>query len=192
MNKKNIPNFLSVLRLISVPLFLIFYFLGETVTAIVIFAVSGITDVIDGYLARKNNWITDAGKILDPVADKLVSLSVLVALTFSKIIPFELLVVFTFKEIVTLIGFLCVFRKKAVITVSNVLGKLCTVSFYIIIGVIMLLNYLVNIVHAVDMPQQTYRIIVYVLCAISAIIALIATVQYIVKYKKYIIDKNMF
>ena len=72
MNLKNIPNILSIIRICLVGVFVALFFTGNEIAALIVFLTAGATDVIDGYLARKNNWITNLGKILDPVADKLI------------------------------------------------------------------------------------------------------------------------
>ena len=80
MKLKNIPNILSIIRILLVFVFLFFLFVLEsTYLALLIFLIAGATDVVDGYLARRNNWITNLGKILDPFADKLMQCTVLVS-----------------------------------------------------------------------------------------------------------------
>ena len=69
--KWNVPNVLSLFRLILVPVIAVTYLRGQTVWAVVALIVSGITDVVDGFVARHFDQITDLGKILDPLADKL-------------------------------------------------------------------------------------------------------------------------
>jgi len=79
----NLPNQLTILRVILIPAFLIFLYFDRPMTnviAAIIFTIASITDFIDGYLARKYNIVTDLGKILDPVADKILVASSLIAL----------------------------------------------------------------------------------------------------------------
>ncbi len=188
MFKKNIPNLLSLLRIISAPVFLYFFFFGDLAVALSIFAAAGITDVFDGILARKYGWVTSAGKILDPLADKLVQTCVLIALAYSKIINYAILAIFVIKELLTLIGAILVWRKKSVIAVSNTFGKISTVSFYIAMGVIMLINTLKK---AVNINLLFERITVITLCVVTAALAVIAIAEYIIKYRKYVFeDKN--
>lgn len=79
----NLPNRLTVLRMVMIPLFILFFYLnftGHYFVALVIFALACITDFLDGYIARKYNLITNFGKFLDPVADKVLVLSALIIL----------------------------------------------------------------------------------------------------------------
>lgn len=85
LNKKffNLPNQLTILRIILIPAFLIFLYFDRPMTnviATIIFVIASVTDIIDGYLARKYSIVTDIGKILDPVADKILVASSLIAL----------------------------------------------------------------------------------------------------------------
>lgn len=87
----NTPNKLSILRIILVPFFIFFYLFRalpySILIATIILIFAAITDFLDGYLARRNNQITDLGKLLDPVADKSFSLSALILVAFDKIVP---------------------------------------------------------------------------------------------------------
>ena len=90
-----LPNILCYLRILMVPLFLHVYFTAETphdyYLATLIVLASGITDFLDGQIARRCNMITDLGKVIDPVADKLMQLAMLVALMFR--VPYMYLLV---------------------------------------------------------------------------------------------------
>ena len=76
----NVPNMLTLLRVILVPVFMWALLSGFYVVAIVIFVVASLTDQLDGYLARKNNQVTTFGKLMDPLADKILTISALVCL----------------------------------------------------------------------------------------------------------------
>ena len=87
---KHIPNVLSVIRILLVFVFVYLVFAGDNLfAAVIVFLVAGATDVVDGFLARKYNWITNLGKLLDPFADKLMQCTVLVCLCLKKIILIE-------------------------------------------------------------------------------------------------------
>ena len=80
--KENIPNFLSLFRILLVPVYIYLYITYHYRLSGAVFLLTGITDVVDGYIARKNGWVTDVGKLLDPLADKLIQISAIACLTW--------------------------------------------------------------------------------------------------------------
>lgn len=143
MNKdklKNIPNMLSVLRIILVFVYIAVFFFSNKFVAAGVFLFAGITDIIDGYLARKNNWVSDAGKILDPIADKLMQCAALVCLTVANMVPLWFSAPYILKEVLMLLGGLFMLKKRDVHVVSNVFGKIAAVLFYAVIILVMLLS----------------------------------------------------
>lgn len=129
----NIPNILTTIRFFLIPVFYIIYFSSmknSMEIAIIIFLVSGITDILDGYIARKYNLVTKWGTVLDPLADKLMTLTVLFCLSSSKIIPFWIFILILFKELFMIIGGINLFKYKKVIP-AKYYGKLSTVLFYL-------------------------------------------------------------
>ena len=87
----NLPNKLTVLRVIMIPLVMCFYMIEAIpygkIVALVLFVLAAFTDFLDGYIARKNNLVTDLGKFLDPIADKLLVASVLFMIAIDGTIP---------------------------------------------------------------------------------------------------------
>ena len=131
MKAKNIPNILSIIRLLLVPVFLLILFVKNDVPlAIGVFLLAGATDVVDGYLARKNNWITRLGKVLDPVADKLMQFTVLISFWIKDILPWWFVISFFIKDGVTLIMSAIVIKRRSVVVVSKWYGKLAVCLFY--------------------------------------------------------------
>ncbi|MFW6015560.1 MAG: CDP-alcohol phosphatidyltransferase family protein [bacterium] len=82
-----LPNILSISRIVLIPFYIYFFIAGEFLIAGILFSISAITDFFDGYFARKYNSITKLGRVLDPLADKLTIISILIALIISEIIP---------------------------------------------------------------------------------------------------------
>lgn len=82
-----VPNVLSSLRLAGVPLFLFLIVRGEDGAALLVLAVSGVTDYLDGYIARRTNTVTRLGQVLDPAADRLYILSSLIGLVVRGVLP---------------------------------------------------------------------------------------------------------
>ena len=133
MKLKHIPNILSCIRIALVGVFIYLFFLDyprNIVWALLTFLLAGATDVIDGYLARKYNWITNLGKILDPFADKLMQCTVLICMLVKKLLPVWLVVPFILKEVVILVGGFFVSKKISKVVVSNIFGKMTVVLFY--------------------------------------------------------------
>lgn len=128
---KNIPNILSAIRIALVGVFVIVFFADvNKIWPLIVFLTAGVTDVIDGILARKFNWITDLGKILDPFADKLMQCTALICLCIEAVVPLWFLIIFCAKEIMTLlIGFI-VIRRRSVVVVSKWYGKTSVCLFY--------------------------------------------------------------
>ena len=83
----NLPNKLTVLRILLIPVCVLFIYLKWHFAAAVVFTVASLTDFLDGYLARKNNLVTNFGKFADPVADKLLVLTAMVTLTSQGLLP---------------------------------------------------------------------------------------------------------
>lgn len=129
---KYIPNILTILRFIFIPIILYFIFTGNYILGIVFFTISGITDVLDGFIARKFNLISNFGKLMDPLADKLTQISVLAALVTVKIIPVWILTIVVLKELIMVIGASFLYGKDVVVY-SKWYGKLATVLFYLAI-----------------------------------------------------------
>jgi cardiolipin synthase (CMP-forming) len=94
-----VPNVLSALRLVGVPVFLWLLFTHQDVWALVVLVLSGITDYLDGKIARRFNLVSRLGQLLDPIADRLYVLSTLVALALRDVIPLWLLVVLVAREL---------------------------------------------------------------------------------------------
>ena len=131
--KWNIPNALSVFRIVLVPVFLVLYLLPGVADewAFLTLLVSGLTDMLDGIIARRFNMITDCGKLLDPISDKLTQVAVVVALTtrYPEILPLTILCFI--KEGCQAIGGIILLKKNSPVRGSKWFGKLSTVVFYV-------------------------------------------------------------
>jgi cardiolipin synthase len=94
-----LPNVLSALRLVGVPVFLWLLFTHQDIWAFVVLALSGLTDYLDGKIARRFNLVSRVGQLLDPLADRLYVLTTLVALAIRDIIPLWLLIVLVGRDL---------------------------------------------------------------------------------------------
>ena len=99
---RSIPNLLSLLRLVMVPVFLYLLLIDQFVWALVVLAVASFTDWLDGFIARKFNQITELGKVLDPAADRLFILASLIGLTVNGNIPAWLAVIIIARDVMLL------------------------------------------------------------------------------------------
>lgn len=171
-----VPNMITSIRFLLVPIYIaIFYSSMENslLYATLIFALAGITDVIDGHIARKYELITKLGIVLDPLADKLMQLTVLITFTTKGYIPLWAIIIIGLKEILMIIGGLILYygESDAVIP-SNVYGKLATVVFYVTIFVISFVT------KGVNSP------ISLILITITIVITVIAFINYFIDFTK--------
>ena len=102
---KSIPNMLSILRLLLVPVFLWLLIVDQFLIAFLVLMFASFTDWLDGFIARKFNQITSLGKVLDPSADRLFILATLIGLTVNEIIPAWLAIVIVARDILLLVGY---------------------------------------------------------------------------------------
>lgn len=130
----NIPNILTALRFAIIPVFAYYLSTRHYVIAVILFLAGGLTDILDGYIARKCNLVTSWGKIADPLADKLMQITALVILSLVlNIVPVELLLVIMAKEILMGIGALVLYKQNNFVVSANWYGKMATVIFYLAI-----------------------------------------------------------
>ena len=144
-NLLNIPNFLSIIRIILICPFVISVIRDDYFSAVVILAFSGVSDLFDGIIARKLNQVTKFGKILDPAADKLTLMAVMVCvgLKFPKIFPFMILLIL--KESLMVIASIFLLKNKKAPTSAKWFGKVATVVFYVSVLVIIGLKAIFNV-----------------------------------------------
>jgi len=169
----NIPNLLSLIRVLLIPFFCVVYLNAKNQTmflfAALILLVSALTDILDGYIARKYHKITELGKLLDPLADKLTQGAVCICLSIvNKKLTF-LLALFMIKELLMVAGGLKLMKQGAVIPGSKWFGKLATTVFYIVMLVI---------VFFYQIPDSW----LFALISIAAAFMLLAFILYIPQY----------
>ncbi|MEQ2129902.1 CDP-diacylglycerol--glycerol-3-phosphate 3-phosphatidyltransferase [Caldanaerobacter subterraneus KAk] len=131
----NIPNILTLVRFLLIPGFVYAFFCMPegNVYAAIIFILSGITDVLDGYIARHFNQVTKLGTLLDPLADKLMVLTVLTSLWLKGFIPFFIIEVLAVKELAMIVGAAFLYRKQKIAIPANAYGKAATFLLYVAI-----------------------------------------------------------
>ncbi len=144
-NFLTIPNILSVIRIVLIYPFVINVIKNNYFAAGVILVISGLSDLLDGIIARKFNQVTRLGKMLDPTADKLTLMAVMVCvgMKFPKIFPFMILLVS--KEVLMLIASVFLLKHKKTPPSAKWFGKAATVVFYISVVTIIGLKAVYNI-----------------------------------------------
>lgn len=136
-----LPNILTIIRIILIPLFVWLFFTDiphNLDFALIVFITAGMTDVLDGYIARKYHLESDLGKVLDPLADKMMLLSVLICLASTDLIPLWVVLIVMLKEMVMIYGGIYLyFSKVQIIIPSNKYGKVGTLLFYFAIFLVL-------------------------------------------------------
>lgn len=125
----NVPNLLTMLRMAAVGVFIALFAKGKKDAAMIVFILAALTDVLDGFIARRFHLITSFGKLMDPLADKLMTLSALVCLTATGYVPLWLLLIECAKECFMVVGGCFVLRKKKLVVQADYIGKAATVTF---------------------------------------------------------------
>lgn len=134
-----IPNLLSIVRIALVYPILSNIFLGNFIVSIIFFVIASITDALDGFLARKMDWQTQLGKILDPVADKLLLSGTIFILWINEYIPFYIFIIFISRDIAILLGAAIKMTLiESATPLPNFLGKFTTILQIVYIAIIYL------------------------------------------------------
>ncbi|MCR5511164.1 CDP-diacylglycerol--glycerol-3-phosphate 3-phosphatidyltransferase [Lachnospiraceae bacterium XBB2008] len=167
----NLPNKLTLLRVIMIPFFLIFLLLDITPydkwIALAIFVIASLTDLADGKIARKYNLITNFGKFMDPLADKLLVCSAMIALIELERIPAWIVIVIIAREFI-ISGFRLVASDNGVVIAASYWGKFKT-TFQMIMVILMI----------VDIPQL--QIVTTIIMYIALVLTIVSLIDYLVK-----------
>ncbi len=170
-----IPNMLSLFRLLLIPVYVVIYLnavkFSDHALAAGILAVSCLTDLVDGKIARRFNMISTIGKFLDPLADKATQFTITVCLAIRYPVLWNLAVLFVIKEGFQLIAGLVQFRKGKMLTGALFTGKLCTAILFVSLTLMVLLPNL----------DAAYVILI---TAVDALFMLISFGHYIYVYSK--------
>ncbi len=172
----NLPNKLTVLRVCLVPVFVVLMLwdgLGDWsgYAAAAVFIIASITDWLDGYIARRDHLVTDFGKFMDPIADKLLVCSALICLVESGALAAWIVIVIIGREFI-ISGFRLVASDKGVVIAASYWGKFKTVSQMLMVILLIL-----------DLGG-VFDVIADVLTAAAVILTVISLVDYMVKNRK--------
>ncbi len=187
---RHIPNALTILRFILIP-FIVLSIVNENyIEAFIFLTLSGLTDVLDGFIARRFNFITNFGKLIDPLADKTTQIAILVTFALKDIIPMWILLIVFIKEFVMIAGASFLYGKELVVS-SRWYGKLATVLFYLAI----VSSFIIKYVNATSLlPEDTFSFVpqfdiyIYYLALIATVFSLV--MYYITFYKQGYLKKE--
>ena len=163
----NVPNTLTVLRVIMIPFFVLFM-LGDITSvdkyiALGIFIAASLTDTLDGYLARKNNQVTNFGKFMDPLADKLLVCAAMICLMDLDRLPSWIVIIIISREFI-ISGFRLIAAENGIVIAANYWGKFKTVS-----QMIMIILLLIDLGGVFDILEQIFIWLSLALTVISLI-----------------------
>ena len=173
-----IPNILSFLRLCMVPAFAYCYEKERYKWTAIILVISGITDIVDGFIARKFHMISNVGKVLDPIADKVTQIVLLGCLLIRFDKMFYLLVLMIIKELLAAISGMMIIRTTGKVFGADWHGKLNTVLLY----AMMMLHVLWY-----NIPTMVSDVCIYIcgcMMIISCIMYMLRNVRYLLNYKQ--------
>lgn len=157
-----IPNILTLFRLAMVGVMLFFFAKGQALWALGIYVTAALTDVLDGYIARKYNQISNYGKLLDPMADKLLSVAALAGLFFMGYIPKPLLITVVVKESMMIVGGVLILFVLKNVVYANKFGKFAALMYTAAI--------LLTFLHPYIEPVDTYILTAAVVINIAALL----------------------
>lgn len=186
-NLFNIPNCLCYFRILLIPVFLYVYFKSESehhyMIAAFVLILSGLSDFLDGFIARKYDMITDFGKLIDPIADKLTQFTIAITLLFNYPLAWILLVIIVLKDGMLGIVGLYLYDYGLKIKGASWWGKIATAYFYVI--VILLIG-----LHIPDTMSSTIMIITSSALMFLSFILYGRELHYMIKEKDRLTCKN--
>lgn len=178
----NLPNKLTVARVIMIPFFIVFLYLDvwgfENYIAVGIFILASLTDLLDGKIARKYNLVTNFGKFMDPLADKLLVCSALIALVDLNKIESWIVIIIIAREFI-ISGFRLVASDEGIVIAASMWGKVKTT-----VQMIMIITLTVNL----DIPF--INVIEMILVYASLALTLISLADYLIKNKNVVTNKK--
>ncbi len=176
--KLNIANQLTILRILMIPFFIWTLLNQWMIPAFVLFVIASLTDFLDGFLARKYKLVTNFGKFMDPLADKLLVTSALICFVQLGFLSAWVVIIIISREFIVSI-FRAIAASDGIVIAASWWGKAKTISQMIMVIVLLLENYPFSLIGLpVDM------ILIYIATALT----LISGVDYIVKNKKVILN----
>lgn len=195
----NLPNKLTLLRIILIP-FMMFFYLADfipygigKIVAIVIFILASLTDLLDGKIARKYNLVTDLGKFLDPIADKLLTATAFLLILADGTIPAPwgvIIVAIIIAREYTVSALRQIAATKGIVLAADMWGKIKTVVQMIALPTCILVAYLNCCGFASSLAINIVAIISYVLIGAATLLTVLSGVHYLVKNRECFKETN--
>ena len=175
----NLPNKLTMIRVILVPVFIVLLFMGQNnplfkYLALAVFVIASLTDTLDGYIARSRNLVTNFGKFMDPLADKLLVCSALICFIQIGTIPAWVVIIIISREFI-ISGFRLIASDKGVVIAASKWGKAKTVSQMITVILLIL-----------DLP--ILKTVTNIMIVVMTVLTVVSLIDYIVKNAKVLED----
>lgn len=164
-----VPNLLSLLRVALIVPFVLLFLAEQYIASAIVLIASGISDVLDGFIARKFNQITALGKILDPIADKLTLIAIMICVTIYTPIVIPIMIILIVKDVLMLLGGSVLIENKITPPASKWYGKLSTTVFYISVCIIVFLKAAFN---------YQNDILSLVLLSVTAVLMIFSLIKY--------------
>ena len=181
----NLPNKLTVLRVIMVPFFVFFMLtdVGGAANkwiALVLFIVASLTDMLDGKIARKYNLVTNFGKFMDPLADKLLVCSAMICLVDLKLIPVWVVLIIIAREFI-ISGFRLVASDNGIVIAASYWGKFKT-TFQMLMVIVIIFN--------INLKLSWLNILGTILIYVALVLTVVSLIDYIAKNKDVLKDQK--
>ncbi len=191
----NLANKLTISRIVLTFVFMFFLFSKGIVfktLALVVFIIATWTDYLDGFLAKRRNEISDFGKFMDPVADKILVIAAFLAFVEMKLVPAWIIVIIIFREF-TITGLRLIALVKGKVIEAEMAGKHKTVSqmvsIYMILFFIVLKEYSASIFGFWNENLEFFlKNIIFYMMILTATLTLISGISYLIKNKKFFIN----
>ena len=175
-NWNTIPNWLCFVRIALIPVFSVLFIKEQYIAAFITMIVAALTDVFDGKIARKYNLITDFGKFMDPLADKLLVCSAMIALVDQGRIPAWIVIIIIAREFI-ISGFRLIAAEKGVVIAAGIWGKLKTVVQMVMVC------FLIG-----NLGGKVIFVIEQVLIYAALVLTIISLIDYLVSNKNVLKD----
>lgn len=172
----NLPNKLTMGRIFAIPVFIVVFLMDYRIAAAVIFILAAVTDMLDGHIARKHNLVTNFGKLMDPLADKLLVMSALICMVEVGDVAGWMVVVILGREFI-ITGMRQVAAAQGIVIAAGTTGKIKTITQMIAIPLLILENWPFT---ALGIPVPFDQIFLW----IALIMTIVSGAEYIMKNKQ--------